>query len=153
MKKATTTYALMFWLTVTVTGVVIIASFVNYQIAIAELEKTLNVRATQTISGLSESLAEPLWNLNNRAIFDITSEQIIQQDISAVRIFNDFGDQVLALGETTETDSYTIKQTDVFHDGARVGSIAVALSAEEVSIARTTLFQALLLLVSLTVII
>jgi signal transduction histidine kinase len=129
----------------------VVTSFITYSISSSA---TINDKAEITSSRLSNSLAGPLWDLDNERLKTVAASELDDDDIFAIVIRDDKGVALeaiersypakgntranthsLAMGELAglAQRAYAVKTKDIMHGSMKIGDIAVYATNREVS--------------------
>ncbi|MGH7797225.1 MAG: response regulator [Candidatus Binatia bacterium] len=121
------TYALIGVVTLLLFGFAAVAIFINIRRIDANLQNRLD-----NIAKLAQvSLAVPLWNLDNDAMEHFAEALLLDESLTSVRIFSE-GRSVAGRTRFSRSSQLLTKNSDILHQGKKIGTIEVVASREDV---------------------
>lgn len=144
-------------------SVVILALFIFAAIAIAldisRINAELDRKLANTLQLAETSLVQPLWNFDHSTIANFVEALFLDDTVVYARIFE--GTQIFAEKSQPEykdvnfdffanDNRFFTRQSSIFHEGSRIGTIQIALSYETI---REELRLNVIIIITLTVLV
>jgi methyl-accepting chemotaxis protein len=133
-----TTFQLLLWQIGIVTIVVALFGAGNYILSTNQLSNQIDERNELVLKRMSNALTIPLWNLDTDVIAKVATEQKGAENISRLRITDNFGEVLVSLGELNSTLEYRMSDIDVVYKDNVIGSIEISVDVQQLAFAQKT---------------
>lgn len=124
-----------------ISAVIVTFGTLNYAISIRQMEKGIMNRAVRIAERFGSSLALPLWQLDQKAIHEISKDYMPVENIIFIRVSDDFGEVIFERRAEGKVQRLIEHQKEVVYQDHKVGTIDLALSGDKILLAQKTIIR------------